>query len=152
MPLLLANKNKYKPDLNELQSLCELNYYLLIKLWPCLLNANNEQLTQCWGVNLRLDELATTTDTVNLKLSITDVARYTTTMTLIIQSPQLKFSHRFSLIIRMYHDAKMLEVMEGSGPSTLKAIYHINEINIKPADEKRQINRFLGECLRAVLK
>ncbi len=150
MPLLYADKKSYKPDLNELLTVCELNYYLLLKLWPCLNDAIKDKLTKSWVGDLKLKQMTSQTETISLKLSITDVARYTTTMNLMITSPKLKFSNEFNLIIRMYHDLRLLEVMEGSGPATLKAIYHNSEINLKPADEKRQINRFLGECLRAV--
>jgi uncharacterized protein len=71
-------------------------------------------------------------------------------MRLSIKSPKIKLNHSIELIIRLYHDAKMLEVMEGSGPSALKAIYTNGDKEKKMVDEKRQVNRFVGECLRSV--
>lgn len=149
-------KKPYKPDLHELLSQCELNYKLIVQVCPSLNKAGlNAGLNQ---QEIKKNQLTVESDLVRLEFEIIDIAKYTTTMILMIKSPILiktakinKITNGIELIVRIYHDAKMLEVMEGSGPSTLKAIYHPASNNIKPMDEKRQINRFVGECLRAVL-
>lgn len=147
------SKSQYKPDLNELISQCELNYALLVRLCPKL-NNKEPQNRSFSGNNTAGDtkqiEFRGDSNMLHLCLAISDVARYTTTMKLNISSPRIRLNHSMELIIRMYHDAKMLEVMEGSGPSALKAIYTGPQHSLKTVDEKRQINRFIGECLRAV--
>ncbi|TQV86987.1 DUF1249 domain-containing protein [Aliikangiella coralliicola] len=140
-------KAAYKPDLNELLSQCELNYWLLARLMPNLVTLND----QSEKAELLQSQWQVASSAVQLKFQITDLAKYTTTMTLTIDSPRLKITREMQLIIRLYHDVKMMEVMEGSGPGALKAVYEKINGNTKPVDEKRQINRFLGESLRACL-
>ncbi|WP_196139602.1 DUF1249 domain-containing protein [Aliikangiella sp. G2MR2-5] len=137
----------YQPDLDELLSQCELNYWLFRRLWPeCVEQDILSQGTQK-SPNWECDAPA-----VRLTADVTDAARYTTTINLEIESPGKAAIKEIKLIVRLYHDVKMLEVMEGSGPGALKAIYEHNNIEKKPVDEKRQINQFLGECFRACLK
>jgi uncharacterized protein YqiB (DUF1249 family) len=144
-------KTQYKPDLDELLSQCELNYLLLIRLCPNL----NHSVTKSRSLtdNEVTDDIArfaNASNSINLTLDLVETAKYTTTMKLFIKSPKIKINQSIELLVRLYHDAKMLEVMEGSGPSTLKAIYHKANKAQKMVDEKRQVNRFVGECLRAV--
>lgn len=148
---ITSKKAQYKPDLNELLSQCELNYILLIRLCPSL--NNSEPKARSLTDSKTSNDIAQFTDDSNsiyLSLDIVDGAKYTTTMKLFIKSPKIKLNHSIELIVRLYHDAKMLEVMEGSGPSALKAIYQKTDKEQKMVDEKRQVNRFVGECLRAV--
>lgn len=135
-----SRTHSYVPDLDEMLSQCELNYFLIQQLIPELqtltLNKNNE-----WELDAK---------NIQLKFVVTDVAKYTVTMKLYIQTPKISLLKNSQLIVRLYHDAKMMEVMEGSGPSALKAI--ITQSASECVDEKRQINRFIGECLHACHK
>lgn len=90
-------------------------------------------------------------DAVQLSFFITDVARYTTTLKLTISSLKVQIYQDMTLIVRLYHDVKMMEVMEGFGPSALKAV-HSPFFDMKPEDEKKQINIFIGENLNACIK
>lgn len=138
------NARQYVPDLNEMLSQCELNYFLVSQLIPELAALSNSDKT---SVNKEQLKWELKTNNIKLCFIVTDVVRYTVTMNLLIQTPKIKLLKDSQLIVRLYHDAKMLEVMEGSGPSALKAI--ITQSANKYVDEKRQINRFIGECLRA---
>lgn len=140
-------RKAYKPDLNEFLSQCEVNYLLLVRLIP--------ELTELYGKSQtnqpRITQWFLSSPVLNLNLATTEIARYTTTLDLLIDSPKIEVLQSEKLIIRLYHDVQMLEVMEGSGPGALKAIYeHVNSGH-KPVDEKRQVNRFIGECLRTCL-
>ena len=140
-------RKAYTPDLNELLSQCEINYLLLNQLIP--------ELPTLYKASLEADESASqwilTSPAINLELAVTETARYTTTLDLLIESPKIKVLQSEKLILRLYHDVQMLEVMEGSGPGALRAIYERTQGRHKTVDEKRQVNRFIGECLRTCL-
>lgn len=142
-----SRKKTYIPDLNEMLSQCELNYLLLQRLSANFTNLGDQDTISMvkqppWCVH---------SNVVDLTFEIVEVSKYTMTMKLTIKSPRISLIEGIGLIVRAYHDAKMLEVMEGSGPSALKAIHDEPEHKTKPVDEKIQINRFVGESLRACL-
>ncbi len=152
---LIDNKSKqnyqYQPDLDDLLSQCELNYWLLVQLLPradqlsdyfCL-KAHEES-----AVGSKMTSWIYGAESVTLTFNLQDVAKYTTTFNLEIKMRHVEVARNVNLIVRLYHDAQMLEVMEGSGPSAMQAIYESKHVS-KAADEKRQVNRFVGECLRA---
>ncbi len=166
MSYSVAEKNKkraYQPDLLELQTHCELNYWLVKQLLPHLIDTvfclktnhttnektNESELSpetyqnRTWSLS---------SDSVKLMFEVTQAARYTTTLNLMIKTPKIEITHANKLIIRFYHDAQMMEVMEGTGPSAMQAIYPEDNSNKNMVDEKQQVNRFIGECLRACLK
>ncbi|MET1256610.1 DUF1249 domain-containing protein [Aliikangiella maris] len=170
--LIVSNKNKlreqYKPDLTAMLSQCEINYWLLNQLIPELtLSGKQRALNSAVGTACNKPrELANQpysgvsaskvcekrfivkTSAIQLVFTITDLAPYTTTTKLTINTPEIGIERELSLIVRLYHDVKMMEVMEGSGPSAMAAIYPANAQR-KNVDEKRQVNQFVGECLKA---
>jgi len=144
----------YLPDLEQLLSQCEMNYWLCERVWPEIFEAERaakKSITGDLPVTKEGNEFSFSNDVISLHGEIKDRAKYTTTMNLSIDVYNGVISKPMSLIIRIYHDAKMMEVMEGSGPGTLKAIY-TDDRQKRQADEKRQSNQFVGECLRACLK
>lgn len=145
---LKSRKSDYCADLQGLLEQCELNYQLFNALLTDFVTAADKN---CLNV-MKIPHQQFKCDKLRLSLKVTDVARYTTTLSLTIQPPGIKKIQQTRLIVRLYHDAKMAEVMEGSGPSAIKAVPDKTEIGVKAVDEKQQINRFLGECLRACLK
>lgn len=100
-----------------------------------------------------LDGVTTSPSVVTIKVK--EKASYTTTLELKFNAPSNIVKKNLKLILRMYHDAKMLEVMDGISVSELSAIRAIQDKSsypVKFADEKRQLNRFLGESLKYCLK
>lgn len=138
-------KKAYQPDLDELLTQCELNYRLVKRLIPEIDGVDSARKEETEGVQ----RWQFKTDSLLIDLKVTDSARYTTTLTMFVETPNVKMIRYVNLIVRLYHDAKMLEVMEGTGPSALKAIYEHPNQGMKNADEKRQLNRYVGECFRA---
>jgi len=141
------SRSVYQPDLDEFLSQCEVNYWLFQRLsgtfqGPCGENPDLTVNMQKWCIQV---------EKLQLLFEVVDIARYTLTLKLIIAIPRVEHSGDIELIVRLYHDAKMLEVMEGHGPAALKAIQKKDSAKGKPVDEKRQINRFVGESFRACL-
>ena len=164
--------SEYLPNLDQLLSQCELNYLLAQRAWPKLFEMRSEFLDSKESKKSFAEvgaeaQLFAENNAVCLIGEITNIEKYTTTLDLTIKRPS-KVDKKSSaadsvnetksegltkptvLIVRLYHDAKMMEVMEGTGPGSLKAIYK-DDNSTKQSDEKRQANRFVGECLRASL-
>jgi len=52
-----------------------------------------------------------------------------------------------TMTVRMYHDAKVAEVMNCSGHGTFEPEYGYPNKHMLQRDEKRQLNQLLGEWL-----
>ena len=86
-----------------------------------------------------------------VRLAVLERSPYTTLVRL-SQQPEVPWSHKASLTIRLYHDARSAEVVEYQGRRHfLKAVYDYPNVDMRQPDEKAQINRFLGEYLSLCL-
>jgi len=150
-------KSFYKPDLDELISQCEINYCLIVKLFPSLSKQKCEKLIGIGkgisnGIGSDLTEFECFQSIITLR--IIDVARYTTTLEMKFKAPSSIVKQNLTLIVRLYHDAKLLEVMDGLSATQLSAIRAVQDKAHYPkrlVDEKRQLNAFLGESLKYCL-
>ncbi len=145
-------KSFYRADLDELISQCEINYCLIVKLFPSLFKQKCEKLS-------KLDDGFDLNDPQCIRsimtLRVIDIARYTTTLEMKFKAPSSIVKQNLKLIVRLYHDAKLLEVMDGLSATQLSAIRAVQDKADYPqklVDEKRQLNAFLGESLKYCLK
>ena len=157
----------YKPSLDDYISQCEINYCLVVKLFPYLsqakyekieaLNSANKNLAKV-DVRERLNHVKSGQDGPKqavVKLRLVESTTYTSTLEIIFKRPTKIVKGRFSLLARLYHDGKMLEVMDGTSTSELRAIEADQPENLrkvkldksKSLDEKRQMSQLLGESL-----
>ena len=147
-PAYVTYKERYKVDLPLQMAECEANYVRLVKL---LANqqqnpdgSSNEQRfmiargQQHWLHLLRVIERSPYTTT--LELSRTAVGESSVWLTL----PKLT--------LRMYHDAKLAEVLAWEGHKRLRPRYEYPNQAMYQSDEKYQLNRFLGEWLALCLE
>lgn len=129
---------KYVPSIKALTILCEQNYVCLRKLIPELSVDNT--------FTFILD------NDVQYELSVLECFKYTS----IVQFTQLGLDHTHfqlpRLQIRMYHDAKLAEVLACQNISRIKPRYDYPNKDMMQPDEKWQVNMFLREwsevCLR----
>jgi uncharacterized protein YqiB (DUF1249 family) len=141
-------QNTYKPDLGEFITQCEVNYWLILRLMPFLnikknltASNNNQQQNMKQHFQTKLGH--------QIDFELVDKAKFTTTIVVNLKVPnQLKMN----LMARLYHDLELLEVMDKIGPKALKPINTGNELQGRQSDEKRQLNRFLGESLKHCLQ
>lgn len=140
-------KTDYKPNLDEFISQCEMNYQLILKLIPFLNIKKNVELSNECKELIKIQSKSG--KLINFQLI--EKAKYTTTMMLRLQSPSESSKNSMKLMVRLYHDAKLLEVMD-VGPKALKPIIRGKHLSNRQADEKRQLNRFLGESLKYCLQ
>ncbi len=141
---LQKTKDQYKPDLGDFISQCEVNYSLILRLLPWLNVSKNSDLeiTEQNSIEFR------PTSGHKIDLRLVEKARYTTTMMLRVHSPSRTAEADINLMLRLYHDAQLLEVMDRVGPKALVPKNKGTNLLDKQVDEKRQLNRFLGESLK----
>lgn len=89
---------------------------------------------------------------VIVQIRIIEAFKYTTTLE-ITQKPQLKkWMTNPSMLVRAYHDANTAEVVSYQGHRHLQSRYAQPNPKMYCADEKMQVNAFLGEWLTHCLK
>ena len=130
-------RERYRVDLAGLQSACEVNYARLMQLLPEMRAGQaSRRVALSRGEHL----LGV------LRLEVVEVSPYTTTLQL-QQEQHLPWLPLPRLEVRVYHDARMAEVVVADNARRLRGLYpYPNEAMHQP-DEKTQLNLFLGEWL-----
>ena len=132
----LRSKPRYRVNLAEQMACCEANYARLIMLMPEI------DLQEEWQYQVESGGKAW-----SIRLRVVDRARYTTTLE-ITQEDQLRaWSGLSSIQVRMYHDARMAEVVAWQQHRGLKPRYEYPNCKMYHQDEKAQVNRFLSDWL-----
>lgn len=135
-------KKKYQPNLVSLMHLCANNYLLLLKV-----QADETGLGQ--QRHFFINEHLTYVITVN------EVTRYTSLITFEQVNTNTKklFLNAFHprMSIRLYHDARMAEVISSQDITQVKPRYDYPNKKMHQQDEKQQINQFLNEWLHLCL-
>ena len=134
---MTAVRERYRLDLIELQAACEANYARLMRLLPDmrgLVGSRRVALSQgeqLLGV---------------LVLEVTESCPYTTTLQVRqeLSLPWLPLPH---MAVRVYHDARMAEVVGAENARRFRSIYTYPNADMHQPDEKAQLNVFLGEWL-----
>ncbi|MFC4700481.1 DUF1249 domain-containing protein [Glaciecola siphonariae] len=91
------------------------------------------------------------TDKLTYRITILDSTRYTSTLNVSqIDVTTPKFL-RPSMVVRLYHDAKVAEVLESQRTSQLKPVYEYPNLNMHQRNEKFMVNVFLAEWLHFCL-
>ncbi|MEN0037149.1 MAG: DUF1249 domain-containing protein [Cellvibrio sp.] len=146
-PEYVTYKERYKVDLPLQMAECETNYARLSKL---LVKQQADGVAQDefrfmvarghqnWLHLLRITERSPYTTT--LELSRTAIGQSSTWLAM----PKLT--------LRMYHDAKLAEVLAWEGHKRLRPRYEYPNQSMYQSDEKYQLNRFLGEWLTVCLE
>ncbi|SUZ67997.1 uncharacterized protein METZ01_LOCUS20851 [marine metagenome] len=131
---LVREPRRYKIDLVEHMAECDQNYARIVKLFPDHAEVDHRNLLLCFGEEV-----------VNVRLSVLERSRYTSVILLTQETSSVAPSN--SIRIRVYHDAKSAEVIEIQNQRRFEAIYGYPNPKMRQRDEKKQINRFLGEFL-----
>jgi uncharacterized protein YqiB (DUF1249 family) len=129
---------KYVPKLANMHQVCEVNYGRLLKLLP---DCDTEDLQYQFKVNASL--LYT--------IKIIECSRYTSTLEM-SQKNQIGFEFLRPVVqVRLYHDAKMAEVISAQNIGSLKPSYQYPNIKMYQKNEKEMVNLFLAEWLQFCL-
>lgn len=130
-------RRRYQVDLVEQQLLGDLNYARLNRLMPGRDGRDHWsiQLPQDWRVSIQVEERAPFT-----------------TCVLISRHPgHCPWTRSPSMKVRLYHDARMAEVVAWERHRVAKGRYDYPNDSMYHRDEKVQLNRFLGEWLNLCL-
>jgi len=136
---LLAKKSVYKPYVPDFLTLCERNYAQLRFLLPgshAAATANTGdfqviQVSEHEGYRIRLLELCKFTTTIRIEHLSQTVPGWL--------RPQFE--------VRLYHDARLAEVVACQQVRRFKALYDYPNTDMMLPDEKRQINLLLRDWL-----
>lgn len=129
---------KYVPKLANMHQVCEANYGRLLKLLP---DCDTEDLQYQFEVNTNL----------RYTIKIIECSRYTSTLEM-SQKNQLGYEFlRPVVLVRLYHDAKMAEVISAQNIGSLKPSYQYPNIMMYQKNEKEMVNLFLAEWLQFCL-
>jgi hypothetical protein len=130
-------RERYRVDLVELQAACEANYARLMRLLPHM-----REHTQSRRVALSQGEHLLGV----LALEVLESCPYTTTLC-VRQEHSLPWLPVPQLQVRVYHDARMAEVVSAENARRLHIRYPYPTAAMHQPDEKSQLNLFLGEWL-----
>ena len=141
-----AARKKYQPNLVSLMALCANNYMLSLKV-----QANKTQVGDLRSFFI--------SDFLSYSLTVNEVTRYTSLITieqksmvgLHTLSKALKSSLHPRITIRLYHDARLAEVISVQDMRQIKPRYNYPNSHMHQQDEKQQINQFLNEWLHLCL-
>ncbi|MCV2883599.1 DUF1249 domain-containing protein [Aestuariibacter sp. AA17] len=127
-------KKKYVPHLPSHLSVCEWNYARLLRLLP---DCDTSDLSYTFDVSAA----------TKYKIRIVDSSRYTSTLELEQDCTITPHYLRPLMLVRLYHDAQVAEVVSAQQTGGLKSSYGYPNNNMHLPNEKEMVNRFLAEWL-----
>lgn len=154
---------RYKVDLNRYMADCDANYARLMKLFPDMIQVSEEKVEQKGERKIGIHHVE---DSV-LTLSVLEQTPYTTLVKLgqhIDQEMGQKIGQEKNsdngsawfrlpvLTLRLYHDAKVAEVVWYEGDKRAFPRYEYPNERMYQKDEKAQWNQFLAEWLAHCLE
>ncbi|MGQ7959658.1 DUF1249 domain-containing protein [Pseudomonas sp. SP16.1] len=130
-------RERYRVDLVELQAACEANYVRLMRLLPQMRSERQARRVALSQGDHLLGVL---------NLEVLEACPYTTTLR-VRQEHSLPWLPVPQLDVRVYHDARMAEVVGAENARRLHIRYPYPNAAMHQPDEKSQLNLFLGEWL-----
>jgi uncharacterized protein YqiB (DUF1249 family) len=136
------SKRKYVPDLTRQMAICDANYARILKLMPRI---DHE--------DVREFRVRTSSSVAYVRLKVVERFAYTATLEVSQESRlSLNWLESPSLVVRLYHDAQMAEVICMKRRKQLSGVYPYPNREMHQPDEKIQLNHFLGEWLSHCLE
>jgi len=129
-------ESRYSVNLGDLHSICEANYLRLTKVFPGYENVNRTEVVS---------------GALSITIDVVERCRYTTTLRLMQRGPAGLPRAGIRLDVRLYHDAKMAEVVALQRHNQLKGRYEYPNPAMYQRDEKLQQNRYVAEILAIIL-
>ncbi|WP_312963057.1 DUF1249 domain-containing protein [Stutzerimonas nitrititolerans] len=130
-------RDRYRVDLLELQAACEANYLRLMRLLPQMHTSQDTRRVAMSQGDRLLGVLV---------LQVLENCPYTSTLR-ITQEHCLPWLPVPQMEVRVYHDARMAEVICAENTRRFRGIYAYPNAQMHQPDEKTQLNLFLGEWL-----
>ena len=118
-----------------MQAVGEANYCRLLKLLP---DCDTEDLTYDFSVAGKLA----------YRITILDSARYTSNVIIEQVSQDTPHFMKPVMTVRLYHDARMAEVLSSQNTGAFAASYEYPNVKMRHRNEKQMVNVFLAEWLQ----
>lgn len=139
-------KKKYTVDLAAQMAECEANYARIMQLMPDMAELELRQFVVGVGDGKQ-----------QFRIAVTERCKYTTMVDisrqlLVGEEGSRPWTAAPSFSLRVYHDARMAEVVAFNQHRQLLAKYDYPNDKMYQRDEKFQLNAFLGEWLSYCLK
>lgn len=133
-------KKKYVPDLAKQMASQEANYLRLIKLMPDMDDADYRHFHLDWHAHR-----------ATVEIEVEERFTYTTTLKILQRYENQQWIDMPALIVRLYHDARMAEVISSQHRRQLQGSYPYPNKQMHHPDEKAQLNEYLAEWLNQCL-
>ncbi len=131
---LKSAQNRYAVDIRGHHALCEMNYRRLMSLLPGMRNG-----TESWQFSAGVSH-----SEYQIQIKTLENAPYTTTLV-------VEQAHAYldtpNIVIRIYHDVAMAEIVSWNEHRHLKPEYRYPNDQMYHRDEKLALNQFLGDWL-----
>ncbi|OPX56200.1 hypothetical protein SAMN02745127_00712 [Oceanospirillum multiglobuliferum] len=137
MLFVARRKKNYVAELKRQMAECDANYLRLMRLLP--------DLERCEHWQFAISDESV--DLGVLNINVTERSRYTTLLRIYQQDPWGEWLDQPELSVRLYHDARMAEVVGYQKQRHFEGRYLYPNPKMRQPDEKLQINLFLGEWL-----
>lgn len=136
---LLAKKRSYQPYVPDFLTLCERNYAQLRFFLPGSLKGQTQQTGDSKVIRINAQE--------GYRIRLLELAKFTTTIKIEHLSDEAGSWFRPQFEVRLYHDARLAEVVACQQIRRFKAVYDYPNTEMMQPDEKRQINLLLRDWL-----
>lgn len=135
----MTDKRKYVPHLPSMLAICEANYASMMRLLP---DVDTERLEYRFSAGQSL----------HYRIRIIESARYTSTLEVHQINASTPMFLQPAMQVRLYHDARVAEVIKSQRVSTFNASYPYPNQRMHQKNEKQMVNRFLAEWLQFCLQ
>ncbi|MDP2634343.1 MULTISPECIES: DUF1249 domain-containing protein [unclassified Pseudoalteromonas] len=134
----IAAKQRYIQSLPKYLTLCEHNYLRALKLLPAKKELAEKRQVQLGGHQF--------------EIKIDGCAKYTMDISITQLSGTIKRMSPLFLTVRLYHDAKVAEIIHHDYHQRIKPSYGYPNPLMHQKDEKYQLNAFLYDWLVACVE
>ena len=131
---MAVSEVRYVPDVTGMMAECDANYARLLKLLP---EVGSRKLSVTYPGN----------QTVTVLFEVLENFRYTSSVRISQCAASCDWLRLPSMVVRLYHDARMAEVVNAEHMRQLRGIYPYPNEQMHQTDEKVQRNLYLGEWL-----
>jgi hypothetical protein len=115
---------------------CDANYHRLMRLMPDMDHSDCREFHISWRNHLAV-----------VRLCVDERFKYTTTLCVMQEFGNISWLQMPTLVVRLYHDARMAEVICRKKRRQLRGRYPYPNEQMHHPDEKAQLNQYLGEWL-----
>lgn len=127
-------KPRYRPNVSDFLALCGRNYGYMLKWLPL-----DIAIGQSWQLKGEFGILV---------VRILENTKYTQLVEISRPLSTGEFVNTPKVLVRIYHDAKLAEVLTGQQIYQLRPVYDYPNLRMYHSDEKYQVNAFLEELLK----